>query len=693
MPAVGEWGYEFHHNQNNIFPVCGNLTASGYSSPPTNRDSALERLHLYWKCRVASARASVNKTVSDPAFSMIGHYFYAGLSAAFGDGPVIPGTEIGENINSINAHLAFSRGAARQFGSPFIVDFSAWMGGFIRDFSASRFWGSASSPVGGHSMSLFRRAYFASFMAGAGALIAEAGAVNYFYEEELTPSGVFRLSPVGEIGADLFHLSHRGGDAEAVRGVPYVPVAIVTEQPLGMGLGWWYDWLAWDVFPLSVEEQRTTEWFAELWPQSFHVQNSENNVETSESFYMVGGPIGDVVDVLLPQNLSANTLVEGYRVAVVVGGGSSMTPSFAAVIEEYVARGGSVILYADAIVPSSLSKQFLGCEIGPIAADRSVMSVEDLQTGWTNTAVDPFCVEATSSSFYIKTGGDLEKRSGWDGGIHDKCCSVDHEDCFWFSSMANCQQALLERKKELGKARPSQHDAQATSKMSLLLCRSCVGSFDDVGCPAWPIAGPMPVYNITSLTTARALLQLTAEGKESEEDAGPVAAPAAVINSYGNGTVVVILVPNENSVAGGGFGIVRHLIERIKDDTSVVSIAECSKVSSSSHVLRATTTTNINKNNCRMQLLVNKVPAGWNITVINNNGVVKLTNASEVIDVSDSRTLRLVLGKGYESSRAWISAGLRDKQPIPLEMVNESMTVPFVVPAGELRLVSFTSSP
>ena len=217
MPFVGEWGYEFHHNQNNIFPICGNLTAAGYSSPPANRDDALARLHRYWECRVASARASVNKTVSDPAFSMIGHYFYAGLSAAFGDGPVIPGTEIGENINSINAHLAFSRGAARQFGHAFIVDFSAWMGGFIRDFSTSRFWGPASSPVGGHSTSLFRRAYFASFMAGAGGVsMSQLVHMTKFFSAVIT-----RNSLAADAGSSL-SVSMPTLANDAVTNLPYL---------------------------------------------------------------------------------------------------------------------------------------------------------------------------------------------------------------------------------------------------------------------------------------------------------------------------------------------------------------------------------------------------------------------------------------------------------------------------------------
>lgn len=117
-------------------------------------------------------------------------------------------------------------------------------------------------------------------------------------------------------------------DPEIVRGIPYVPLAIITEEPLGMGLGWWYDSLAWDVFPLSPQEVRTSEWLEELWPQSFHVQNEENTA-TSESFYMVGGPLGDVADILLPQNLSTTTLTDAYRAVVVAGLGNGVTPSLA----------------------------------------------------------------------------------------------------------------------------------------------------------------------------------------------------------------------------------------------------------------------------------------------------------------------------------------------------------------------------
>lgn len=91
MPVVAEWGYEFHNNQQGIFPLCGNFTMAHYPVPPANRTEALRRLALYWACRAADARATVNASVSAPIFSMPGHYFYSGLGAAFEAGKVIPG--------------------------------------------------------------------------------------------------------------------------------------------------------------------------------------------------------------------------------------------------------------------------------------------------------------------------------------------------------------------------------------------------------------------------------------------------------------------------------------------------------------------------------------------------------------------------------------------------------------------------
>lgn len=85
---------------------------------------------------------------------MTGHYMYAHYAGYWGmrylqrkistndiagvrAGMKMISTEVGENIKSIQARVAFTRGAARQFGLAFGIQFSPWYGflnleGFFR---------------------------------------------------------------------------------------------------------------------------------------------------------------------------------------------------------------------------------------------------------------------------------------------------------------------------------------------------------------------------------------------------------------------------------------------------------------------------------------------------------------------------------------------------------------------------------
>ena len=434
MPFVGEWGYEFHNNVGGIFPVCGNLTSSAYAAPPADRGAALARLQAYWACRAADARAAVNASDGSPVFSMIGHYLYSGLAAGWeGPGRIIPGSEIGETINSIQLHLAATRGAARQArGAPFVIDFSAWFDGFITDYSTLRPWGAASSPTGGHSLQLFRRAYFAAFAAGASGLIVEAGAVNAFLQST-DGDGVLELSPLGDVVAELYAYTHSppppgggggggGSDPEAVRGIPYVPLALVMEQAHGMGLGWFYRSQAWDVFPLSDAEQRVGVALAALWPGSFTVQ-SQIGTPASEAGYLVPSPLGDLADVLLPgSNLTADALVAaGYRAVVVAGLGAPVGEALAAELAAYVAAGGTVVLGADeaagAAAAGWLPPSLLGLALAPGAPPTlAVTAVADVQTGWSAGAPGGIALVPTAAVASLTTAQPLLQFSTAGGG-------------------------------------------------------------------------------------------------------------------------------------------------------------------------------------------------------------------------------------------------------------------------------------
>jgi len=654
LPYIAEYGYEFMNNQNGIFPLCGNLTEAAYKNPPVNRTEAYVRLELYWQCRAAAERNRTNQPSDSPIVAEIGHYLFSSMTALMdASNKVIPGSEIGENINSIQAHVSHIRGAARQFNAPFVIDFSAWMQGWITDYSPPPgFWGSsASSPIGGHSLSLFKRAYFATFFGGANMLVAEAGAVNFFYENKTT-NGVFNLSPLGEIGKTLFAFSHGfGSPAVSARGVPFVPIGVVTELSFGAGLGWFYNSLAWDVLPLSDAELATQSLLDSLWPGSFQVE-SQFGTESSESGYLVGGPFGDIADLLLPRNLTSEMMLNSYSAIFLTGIGNDLDENLSAEIVKYVLGGGSIILSApeaaNAIAAGWLPSNLLGFSSltsSPLPFS-NLTSVSDLQTGWTRAAKGqlPFCVQAsTGRSFYIKTGGDPSVRNGWDGGNIDKCCSTDASSFRWFGSSSECALAL---------------------PLVPILCKSCnPSSSSDVGCPSWSSLS-INVYAVEGVTSAEPILLLnSADGKST---------PCGVLNAPGGGqgSVLTLLVDSTNSaLSQSGLGLAEHLLDRLADDTVPVSLY-----------------TNASTGQPGVQLLINRALTGWLVTLINNNGVVKQPSYAEQYDSSKGLSVLVSLKAIFGSvASAWVSPG--GELPVKDIPVIGSQNVSLVVPAGDLVIL------
>lgn len=126
-PMIAEWGYEFQVFTPEKFPTspCVHLTMPSYPTSPTDRADAATRMRKYFECRTADV---YNRTGSTKAAELTCHYYYTALAALLNSTSAVA-CEVGENGNSINAHYAFTRGAARQFQVPWMVDFSAWMAG------------------------------------------------------------------------------------------------------------------------------------------------------------------------------------------------------------------------------------------------------------------------------------------------------------------------------------------------------------------------------------------------------------------------------------------------------------------------------------------------------------------------------------------------------------------------------------
>eukprot|EP00756_Hemistasia_phaeocysticola_P022416 Hpha_TRINITY_DN15834_c0_g16::TRINITY_DN15834_c0_g16_i1::g.190514::m.190514 len=417
---VSEWGYDFQEFTSQAQPQvpCDNLTMKSYTTDPASRHEALERMGAYFECRTRAASPPSSSPL--PAFDLIGHYFYAGLGAQLAPVAAV-GTEIGENINSVNAHLAFTRGSGRQLSVPFAVDFSAWMQGYITDYSVTRPWGHASSAGGdgGHSLSLFKRSYYAAYSAGATQLIAEAGSVNWFLED-FTPDGVLRLSPLGEIGRDFSNFSRQDA-AGGERAVPHAPVALVMEPAHGFGLAWCYQGKAWAKFKLTPGEELAWAVMKELWPGSWLVEN-EFHTQKSESNYMVASPFADVFDVIQAsgsQLADTGLLQSWYRAAWLLGD-VAVDDEAAANLTKFVRAGGTVVVTASQLqsMSSQARADLVGAQLAGSASVAGIKGARDAQTGWNSSLtwgktasvyavseVSPSCVSLVS--LVLQQGGTV----------------------------------------------------------------------------------------------------------------------------------------------------------------------------------------------------------------------------------------------------------------------------------------------
>ncbi len=344
-----EWGYSRFHLHGVTDGSGREIEDPHYLQIPFSRGTSYQWLYdfLYHNY--------VGEGHPRPWFSMNGHFPYHHYAAEFGFD--VLGSEIGENINNYQMLLAFNRGAAREYGKPWFVDVSAWHSGGITDYSDFKVWGDASGPNRGHSLSLYRRSYFMSYMAGADAVAAEAGAVNFFYDTDPINVGgedVLRLSPLGEVGKEFYNFTLQHPDP----GVPYTPFAVYLDHGHGTYIGNGAIKRAYNFFLYNSGDHMSWWLFHMLYPNGWDITASGNN----ESGTMVGSYHGDLYDVVL-QNATTETLSK-YP-AVIMSGDIDLTSSENEYLRQYVANGG--ILVMNSAYMDQLSWVGYGVPVSPLS--------------------------------------------------------------------------------------------------------------------------------------------------------------------------------------------------------------------------------------------------------------------------------------------------------------------------------------
>lgn len=276
-------------------------------------------------------------------YSMNGHHCWHHYAGA--EGATVLASEIGENIHGYQLHMAMNRGAAKQYNLPWAIDFSSWHGAGILDYSTHAVWPGYSSIQNGHSTSLVERSMLMSYMAGADAVVAEAGGTIAFYEEK-TADGTYGLTPYGEVFQQLNAFAKAHG-----RGIAYTPVAILLNRYHGMDRqpG---EQKAFGKFAYNDGDRSTFDLIEKIWPGTFSVEKNGNEVGT-----MVNSAFPDMFDFLLQD--APLDLLKTYKV-VLLSGTVTLSEAERNALKTYAEQGGTVLVDADNFTSFSLGPVGVG---------------------------------------------------------------------------------------------------------------------------------------------------------------------------------------------------------------------------------------------------------------------------------------------------------------------------------------------
>lgn len=318
-----EWGYSALHLPTGTVDGAGRVMENCLiGSDPADRAEALGLARQFVMNQYV--RGSEH-----PWSSMNGHYSWHHYAGEWGFD--ILGSEIGENIHGYQFHIAMNRGAARQYGTPWFIDFSMWHADGILDYSEQHIWGDMSGTKNGHSVNLMERSFVASYMSGADSVNAEAGIALSFLSETDGETGFYKLSPYGEVCRRLNSFAQEYPDT----GVTFTPIGIVLDYYHGMDNNPKGN-RSFGKFEYSKGDTMTNRLVEMLWNDTWSVSANGN-----EKGALTNNAYGDSVDFLL-QNAPQDIL--GTYPALVLSGDITLSPEEAERFKEYVKQGGILVL-------------------------------------------------------------------------------------------------------------------------------------------------------------------------------------------------------------------------------------------------------------------------------------------------------------------------------------------------------------
>jgi hypothetical protein len=235
--------------------------------------------------------------------------------------------------------FAFTRGAARQFGAATFYYHAPNFGDTATVFTQKlsyagpdNFFHTRYGATMGPSLSWYRKSYYHYYMAGAGAIYLEQGGDQFF--KPGPGEHPFQLNPLGRITDEFMRFVERHPE----RGTPYTPIAFLLDPAHGWEMTDYPQW-PFEVSQLNRSDRALRELFGAAY---FPLQVVEGEPATADRQAFVNAIFGDIFDVLVASDKGADA-IDAYR-AVVVGGRVEWSKAWADKLEDYVRRGGVVVL-------------------------------------------------------------------------------------------------------------------------------------------------------------------------------------------------------------------------------------------------------------------------------------------------------------------------------------------------------------
>jgi hypothetical protein len=249
--------------------------------------------------------------------------------------------------------LAFTRGAARQYGGEFFYYHAPNLGDSATTFTKQQnfagpdnFFHSRYGATMGPSLSWYRKSYYLYYMSGTSAIYLEQGFDQFF--KPGPGEHPFQLNPLGRITDEFVRFAEKHPD----RGVPYTPIAFLLDPAHGWDMTDYPHW------PFEVAQiNRSDRALRELIGAAYYpglVREGEPASGERQAF--VPGVFGNIFDVLVASETNKDA-IDSYA-AVVAGGSIDWSDAWKKKLEAYVRNGGTVVLNAAQV--QGLSPEFLG---------------------------------------------------------------------------------------------------------------------------------------------------------------------------------------------------------------------------------------------------------------------------------------------------------------------------------------------